>query len=112
MSEKGFFAYGSQYSSSGECIEEAIEIINNSGEVKITSWIQLRNSGRFIINEVLDEIDNCDFFCCDLTGLNDNVLFELGYALARKKPIFVINDVSYEDSNKKFKELDLLSTIG
>lgn len=113
MSERGFFAYGSQYSSCGECIEEAIEIINNSGEgVSITSWIQLRNSGRFIINEVLNEIDSSDFFCCDLTGLNDNVLFELGYALARKKPIFVINDVSYEESNKKFKELNLLSTIG
>ncbi|MRX40620.1 hypothetical protein GJU43_15140 [Flavobacterium sp. LC2016-23] len=112
MAETGFFAYGSQYSSSGECIEEAIEQINNSGEAIITSWIHLRNSGRFIINEVLDEIDKSDFFCCDLTGLNDNVLFELGYALARKKPIFIINDVSYEESNKKYKELNLLSTLG
>lgn len=111
MSERGFFAYGSQYASSGECIEEAIEQINSTGEVTITSWIQLRNSGQFIINEVLDEIDKSDFFCCDLTGLNDNVLFELGYALARKKSIFIVNDVSYEDSNKKFKELNLLSTI-
>lgn len=112
MSERGFFAYGSQYSSSGECIEEAIEQINSTGEVVITSWTQLRNSGRFIINEVLDEIDRSDFFCCDLTGLNDNVLFELGYALAKKKPIFIINDVSYEDSIKKYKELNLLSTLG
>ena len=112
MAESGFFAYGSQYSSSGECIEEAIQQINNSGEVVITSWMQLRNSGRFIINEVLDEIDRSDFFCCDLTGLNDNVLFELGYALAKKKPIFIINDVSHEESNKKYKELDLLTTLG
>jgi nucleoside 2-deoxyribosyltransferase len=112
MSEKGFFAYGSQFASSGECIEEAIEQINSTGEVYITSWIQLRNSGRFIINEVLDEIDSSDFFCCDLTGLNDNVLFELGYALAKKKPVYVINDVSFEESDKKFKELNLLSTIG
>jgi Cdc6-like AAA superfamily ATPase len=112
MSERGFFAYGSQYSSSGECIEEAIEQINSTGEVVISSWIGLRNSGRFIINEVLVEIDRSDFFCCDLTGLNDNVLFELGYALARKKPVFIINDVSYEESNKKYKELNLLTTLG
>lgn len=112
MSETGFFAYGSQYSSSGECIEEAIQQINNTGEVLITSWIQLKNSGRFIINEVLEEIDRSDFFCCDLTGLNDNVLFELGYALSRKKPVFIINDVSYEESSKKYKELNLLSTLG
>lgn len=112
MSETGFFAYGSQYSSSGECIEEAIEQINKTGEVVITSWIQLKNSGRFIITEVLEEIDKSDFFCCDLTGLNDNVLFELGYALSKKKPIFIINDVSYEESSKKYKELNLLSTLG
>lgn len=112
MAERGFFAYGSQYPSSGECIEEAIEQINSSGEVIVKSWMQLKNSGRFIINEVLDEIDKSDFFCCDLTGLNDNVLFELGYALAKKKPIFIINDTSYEDSNKRYKELNLLSTIG
>lgn len=112
MSETGFFAYGSQYSSSGECIEEAIEQINKTGEAKITSWTDLRNSGRFIINEVLDEIDKSDFFCCDLTGLNDNVLFELGYALAQRKPIFIVNDVSYDESYKKYRELDLLSTLG
>lgn len=112
MTEKGFFAYGSQYSSSGECIEEAIEQINATGEVIINSWIQLRNSGRFIINEVLEEINSSDFFCCDLTGLNDNVLFELGYALAKKKPVFIINDISYDDSYKKYKELNLLTTVG
>lgn len=112
MSEKGFFAYGSEYQSSGECIEEAIAQINKSGEAIITSWKQLKIAGRLIINEVLDEIDDSDFFCCDLTGLNDNVLFELGYALARKKPVFIINDVSHEDSNKKYKELNLLSTLG
>lgn len=112
MAETGFFAYGSQYASSGECIEEAIEQINKGGEVVITSWRELQTTGRFIVSEVIDAIDNSDFFCCDLTGLNDNVLFELGYALARKKPIFIINDVSHEDSVKKFKELNLLSTIG
>jgi hypothetical protein len=112
MAETGFFAYGSLYPSSGECIEEAIQQINDSGEATIKSWIHLRNSGRLIINEVLDAIDNSDFFCCDLTGLNDNVLFELGYALARKKPIFIINDISHEESIKKYKELNLLSTLG
>jgi hypothetical protein len=94
MSERGFFAYGSQYASSSECIEEAIEQINDTGEVTISSWIGLKNSGRFIINEVLDEIDISDFFCCDLTGLNDNVLFELGYALAVKKDSLAISVVT------------------
>ncbi|MFN8273427.1 MAG: hypothetical protein U0X58_00950 [Flavobacteriaceae bacterium] len=112
MAETGFFAYGSQYPSCGECIEEAIQQINDGGEAKIISWKDLQVSGRLIVSEILGTIENCDFFCCDITGLNDNVLFELGYALAKKKPIYIINDTSYEDSVRKFKEVNLLSTVG
>lgn len=112
MKSKGFFAYGSQYVSSGECIEEAIEIINRSAEVEIISWKQLKISGKFIVNEVLDHIERCDFFCCDLTGLNDNVLFELGYALSLNKPVYIINDTSIDESIKKYRELNLLTTLG
>ena len=112
MAEIGFFAYGSEYTSSGECIEEAIGIINAGGEVVISSWKELQISGKFIVTEVLSAIDKSDFFCCDLTGMNDNVLFELGYALAKKKPVFIINDVSHEESIRRFRELNLLTTIG
>ncbi|ALM48946.1 hypothetical protein AMR72_08625 [Flavobacterium psychrophilum] len=112
MAESGFFAYGSEYHSSGECIEEAILQINEGGEVHISSWKELQVSGKFIISEVLKAIDKAYFFCCDLTGMNDNVLFELGYALAKKKPIFIINDVSHEESIRRFKELNLLTTVG
>lgn len=111
--QKGFFAYGSQIPSSGESIEEAIRIINKSDiEVSISSWTSLRNSGTLIISQVLTAIDEADFFCADLTGVNDNVLFELGYALSLKKPIFLINDESHLESAKRFRELGLLSTIG
>jgi hypothetical protein len=110
--EKGFFAYGSNPSSSGECIEEAIEIINNSGEVDLGSWKKLKISGKIIISKVVEAIDSCDFFCADLTGLNDNVLFELGYAIAKRKSIFLINDISQIDSYRRFKALRLLDTTG
>lgn len=111
--QTGFFAYGSQINYSGESIEEAIKIINDSGnDIKITSWKDLKVSGSLIISNIIAAIDSSDFFCADLTGLNDNVLFELGYALAKKKPIYLINDTSHQDSARKFKELGLLTTVG
>lgn len=109
----GFFAYGSNVSSSGDCIEPAIKIINDKDDdIKIISWQDLRVSGAPIISQIINAIDSSDFFCADLTGMNDNVLFELGYAVAKNKPIFLINDTSHEDSVRKFKELGLLTTIG
>jgi Cdc6-like AAA superfamily ATPase len=111
--QKGFFAYGSQISSSGECIEEAIGIINSQDHgVEIKSWKDLFVNGNPIITKIIQEIDASDFFCADLTGLNDNVLFELGYALSKGIPLFLINDSSQLESVRKFKELGLLTSIG
>ncbi len=112
MKEKGFFAYGSELASSGECIEEAIVKINASGEVELGSWKKLKVSGRLIISSILETIDDSDFFCADLTSLNNNVLFELGYAIAKKMPLFLINDVSQLDSIRKYKSFGLLETTG
>lgn len=109
----GFFAYGSDITSSGDSIEAAIKILNEADDdIKIISWKNLRVSGAPIISKIISAIDSCDFFCADLTGMNDNVLFELGYAISKNKPIYLINDTSHQESVKKFKELGLLTTIG
>ncbi|WP_342089446.1 P-loop ATPase, Sll1717 family [Dyadobacter sp. OTU695] len=110
--EQGFFAYSSQPSSSGEAIEEAVREINKGNLATITTWRGLRISGRIIIKEILDQIDKSDFFCADLTGMNDNVLFEIGYAIGRAKPIWLVFDTSYAYSQHRFKEFQLLSTVG
>jgi len=112
--KNGFFAYPSEPKYCGDTIEDFITKVNEShvGVVEIRSWIDLKISGRFIISEILTEIDNCDFFCVDLTGLNSNVLFELGYAIAKKKIVWIIIDRTNEKSNKRFQELNFFSTIG
>jgi len=112
--KKGFFAYSSTPNSCGEVIEEAIIKINEShfGILELKSWKDLNISGKLVINIILKEIAECDFFCVDLTGMNDNVLFELGYAIAIKKPIWIIFDKSHIDSNRRFQELNFFTTIG
>jgi hypothetical protein len=112
--KKGFFAYSSEPKYCGETIEEAIIKINESysGITELKSWLSLKIAGKLIISEILKEIDSCDYFCADLTGLNDNVLFELGYAIAKKKLIWIIIDKSNLNSNKRFQELNFFTTIG
>ncbi len=108
-----FFAYGSETPVCGESIEAAIKQINNSGhQVFIKSWTNSATStGTFLISSVLREIEECDLFCCDITNLNENVLFELGFAIARSKPVWVIQDVTIQESFQRFKEFILLSGI-
>ena len=108
----GFFAYSSEHPHIGESVEASIKKINESNNAKLESWKRLKISGKLLINPILEAIDDADFICVDLTGMNNNVLFELGYAIAKDKPLFLIHDDSIIDSKKKFKELDFLTTVG
>ena len=110
--KKGFFAYSYRPESCEDAIENAIIQINEGGVANISSWRQLYVNGKFIINEVLEAIYNADFFCADLTGINDNVLFEIGYAIGINKPVWLIFDISHIDSYRRYREIDFFSTIG
>lgn len=108
----GFFAYSSIPTSCSDAIETAIKEINQSSITSISSWKELNINGKLIVNEVLKQIDQSDFFCADLTGLNDNVLFELGYAIGKDKPLWLLLDTSHTDSMRRNRELGFFSTIG
>ena len=108
----GFFAYSSAPRSIPDTIAAAIQGINRSQAAAIRSWEDLRVSGKFIISEICDAIDECDFFCADVTGINPNVMFELGYAIATGKRIWLIRDDSYAETKKEFEQLRLLTTVG
>jgi hypothetical protein len=107
-----FVAYPSQPRSLSETIETAIENINGTQIVEAIGWRSLNVGGRLVINEICATIDKSDLFICDLTYLNPNVLFELGYAVARNKRIWVILDSSYSDAVINYKQVKLLTTVG
>jgi hypothetical protein len=44
-----------------------------------------------ILKDILLSIQECKLIIADVTGSNENVLFELGYALALHKPYVIIN---------------------
>jgi hypothetical protein len=109
---QGFFGYSSNPSSSGESIEKAVKELNSlDNRYNILTWRSLFRGGSLVISDILNCIDKCDFACFDLTGMNENVLFELGYAIARKKPLWIIFDTSFTESVRQFELLGLLSTI-
>lgn len=76
---------------------------------EITSWESLSISGRYIIQQICDTIDDSDFFCADITTMNPNVMYELGYAIGRDKRVWLIREDSYADPKGEFDQLRLLS---
>ena len=103
-----FYGYPSQPAFIGESVDNAIEQLNGhpiirQNHVRLRAWPTIRASGKVLAHEVMEGIDNAHIFACDLTYHNDNVSFELGYAIGRFKRIFISLDTGIEGSGHRFK---------
>jgi len=108
----GFFAHPSAPPALVETIGTFIKQINGGGEANLFSWVSLNTTGKSLVTEICDAIDARDLFLCDLTFPNSNVLFELGYAIARGKRIWITLDPSYPNAAAQYKKLEILTTVG
>jgi hypothetical protein len=109
---RAYFAYPSQPSAQSEAIKTAATEINKTYVASVRTWEEMSVTGKNIMREICREIDGALIFCADLTGLNPNVLFELGYAIARDRRIWLIFDTSFTELRKQFDQLQLLTTTG
>jgi len=69
-------------------------------------------SGQIILCEVCKSLRFTQLVVADVTTLNFNLLFEIGYALSLGRPVLPIRDTSYVKDQKLFDELGLLDTFG
>lgn len=107
-----FVAYPSASQSRAESVELAIEEINGGGVAGIAGWKSVSITGRLIISAICDRIRESQVFIADVTGLNPNVLFELGYAIALNKRIWLLFDQNIERAKQEFNAFQLLTTLG
>jgi len=95
----------------GDTIQAAIEQAE-SNHLHIDPWPNLDIPGYFIAETILTEIDSCDFLLADITRLNFNVLFEIGYAIGKQRRVVPILDKSFNPQEKEITSLGILDTIG
>ena len=109
---KCFWAYSNHPHNVKNDVIDAINQINNSGIISIKPWETMDIEGNFIIDEILKEINACDVFVCELSNLNNNVLYELGYAIAKKKKVRIFINQNLKSVKEEFKSFSLLTSIG
>lgn len=110
--KKYFWAYSDRGYKVSDSINEAVQELNKNELFDIETWEVMGIDGRSIPNTVISHIDNCEIFICDITNLNENVLFELGYAIAKRKAIRIFINISFDGIDKVIKTFDLISSIG
>lgn len=107
-----FVAYPSSPPDRVESIETAIKNIHAGGVVDVIGWKTLAVSGRVMIGAICDEIKRAQLLIADVTGLNPNVLFELGYAIAHRKRVWLLFNPSIDRARRQWDKFELLTTVG
>lgn len=108
-----FFAYPSQPVEISSTIRSALQII--SDELKLEGyhgWEETEIAGRFIIEPILAHINDCEVLAADVTRLNFNVTYEIGYAIARKRRLFLTRNSAMIADDLLIREVGIYDTLG
>jgi hypothetical protein len=108
----GFYAYAASPSEIGQTIESALILINDGNNLYVKSWKALDIVGHFISDEVLSGIDNADFLMADISVLNFNVTYEIGYAIGKGKRILITKNNSIKEMPLSIREVGIFDTLG
>ena len=102
-----FYAYPSTPEYLDETIRKALEEVGADRQVAETGlrfrpWPDVAVSGRRLLREITDQIDRSVVVACDVTYLNPNVAFELGYAIGKFKRVWLSLDSSIAKARRDF----------
>jgi hypothetical protein len=107
-----FFGYPSRPGVLRETLVSAAAKIGRLGSVECKTWEAIDVTGRLIIDQILLEITNADVGIYELTDLNHNVMFEIGYAIAIDRPIWIVRDPTNIEGERLWREVGTLTTTG
>lgn len=106
-----FFLYPSQQPIIAETIEEAINKLRGI-PLTVAGWKDLHPAGKVIFCAICKQLRFSKVAVTDVTTLNFNLLFEIGYAIGLGVPVLPIRDTTLIKDNHAFTELGILDTIG
>ena len=102
-----FFAYPSEPREIGSVIERAASQLPN-----LKTWRSADIAGEFLGTAVLREIESRSGLIADLTRLNFNVTYEIGYAIGKKKRLILTRNRALKSDVNHLFELGIFDTLG
>jgi hypothetical protein len=92
-------------------IETAVETLNSASHPWVT-WRAFQTTGQIIFCAICKAMRFADCIVADVTSLNFNVMFEIGFALGLNMPVIPVRDTTLLTDKRDFDELGLLDTLG
>lgn len=96
-----------------ETLHNAARLIDRSvPEVTCSTWESLKVGGKLVITPILAAIDGARVAVFEVTELNENVMFELGYAIGSKSAVWLLRDPTEKHASPKWDKMRTLTTVG
>jgi hypothetical protein len=95
-----------------ETIRDSSKELEARGAIRAVRWEDLKTAGRYIIDQIQAGIKSAEVAAFDVTRLNHNVMFELGYAIGTNRKIWLLRDISDAQSKRDWDKIRLLTTLG
>lgn len=109
---KVFIAYASNPAGIGETIERAKRQINlDVRALQAVTWSREDLGGAQLIQPVIDSVRESDIIVTDVTTLNFNVIYELGFALGLGKRVIPVRNRAYTAVNDALANVGIFDTL-
>ncbi len=112
--DKAFVAYSSKDATLARVIAEGIARANRmlGKRLRYTPWEFNDIAGNPLISPILDGIDSSRFVVADVSYLNPNVVYEIGFAIGRSRRCFLVRNSKIEGDRRLAKEVGIFDTLG
>lgn len=109
---EGLVAYPSKPAEVGQTVVAGLEKLHAKGlAFGLTSWEETDIPGKFIASAVLERIDASNVLVADVTALNFNVVFEIGYAIGRRRRVILVKNAALVDDRDAVR-VGIFDTLG
>jgi len=109
----GFVAYSSRPPQISQTISAAIQQLRTENRaIELSAWEENDVAGHFISQPILEKIENGQILVADITQLNFNVVFEVGYAIGCGKRAYLIRSSAIAGSDDLIRQVGIFDTLG
>lgn len=110
---RGFYAYPSEPIEIGDTVERAVgTLLPSKHYLEVQTWRETDVPGRFIADAILEKITQADFLLADISSLNFNVTYEVGFAIGSGKRVIVTLNASVVEDRSQRDALGIFDTLG
>jgi hypothetical protein len=108
-----FVAYSSRDANLAALIGDAVYAANGkSDRVRYETWVYNDVPGNPLISPILERIEDSSFIIADVTHLNLNVVYEIGFAIGNRKRAYLVRHGGTRGDKDVAREAGIFDTLG